>query len=195
MWVELTPKLLKTHLAVAEVQALATVQVGITAIDTILADECKNIANAWRGRIRLFHAVDKRQNYVPESLLEYILCHLRYACYTRLPQMGNLLDELRRREWERANEVMDNIRKFFIDPVKEGEEEASNTGNPVIIVANDSWKFDTYCPRQSEPKPPTPDMTRLKTALDEYQRTAKPNSIYELTNSVIELANVIETNV
>ena len=91
-WVELTPQLLKTHLAVAEVQALATVQVPIS-VDQILADECTNIANAWRAKIRLFHAVDKRDNYVPESLLEYILIHLRYACYTRLPAMGDLLDE------------------------------------------------------------------------------------------------------
>lgn len=144
-WVQLTPQLLKTHLAVAEVQALATVQVPIT-VDQILADECTNIANAWRGKIRLFHAVDKRSNYVPESLLEYILIHLRYAAYTRLPQMGDLLDDLRRREWERANECMDNIRKFSIDKVEEGEEEASNTGNPVVIVDNDSWKFSAYYP-------------------------------------------------
>ena len=141
MWVELTPQLLKTHLAVAELQALATVQVPIT-VDEILQDECNNIACAWRGKIRLFHAVDKRANYVPESVLEYVLIHLRYACYTRLPAMGDLLDDLRRREWERANEVMDNLRKFAIDPVEPGEEEESAAGNPVVIVDNDSWKFN-----------------------------------------------------
>ena len=143
MWVELTPELLKTHLAVAELQALATVQVPVN-VDRILSDECKNIANLWRGKIRLFHTIDKRDNYVPESLLEYILVTLRYACYTRLPSMGELLDELRRREWDRANECMDNIRKFSIDPVEEGEEETSTSGNPVVIVDNDSWRFDTY---------------------------------------------------
>ena len=142
-WVELNPKLLKTHLAVAEVQALATVQVPIS-VDEILADECKNIANLWRGKIRLFHSIDKRDNYVPESLLEYILVTLRYACYTRLPQMGGLLDELRRAEWNRANDVMDNIRKFAIDEVDPEEEEAESTNNPVVIVNNDSWRFDYY---------------------------------------------------
>ena len=142
-WVELTPQLLKTHLAVAEVQALATVQVPIS-VDQILADECTNIANAWRAKIRLFHAVDKRDNYVPESLLEYILIHLRYACYTRLPAMGDLLDELRRREWDRANDILDNIRKFSIDSVDPEEEEESTSGNPVVIVHNDAWKFDEY---------------------------------------------------
>lgn len=142
-WIELTPQLLKTHLAVAEVQALATVQVPIS-VDRILADECTNIANMWRAKIRLFHAIDKRDNYVPESLLEFILIHLRYACYTRLPAMGELLDELRRAEWQRANDVLDNIRKFSIDPVEPEEEEYSTSGNPVVIVENQSWRFDNY---------------------------------------------------
>lgn len=141
MWIELTPQLLKTHLAVAEQNALATVQVSFD-VDSILEDECKNIANAWRGKIRLFHSIDKRANYVPESLLEYILIHLRYACYTRLPAMGELLDELRRREWERSNEIFDNLRKMFIDEVENGEEEINSTNTPVIIVNNSSWKFD-----------------------------------------------------
>ena len=143
MWVLLSPSLLQTHLAKEEIAALATVQVPID-VDHILADECRNIANAWRSKIRLFHAVDKRDNYVPESLLEFILIHLRYACYTRLPAMGELLDDLRRREWERANDVMDNIRKYSIDPVDPEEEEASTSGNPVVIVENSAWKFDTY---------------------------------------------------
>lgn len=141
-WTQLTPELLKTHLAAAELQALATVQVPIP-VDRILADECVNVANLWRSRIRLFHAVDKRPCYVPEAVLEYILVHLRYACYTRLPAMGDLLDELRRREWERANEVLDNLRKYAIDPVDPEEEEGPASGNPVIIVDNPSWRFDT----------------------------------------------------
>ena len=139
-WTQLTPELLKTHLAKDEIIALESIQVP-SNVDEILSDECFNIANAWRGRIRIFHAVDKRENYVPESLLEYILIHLRYACYTRLPAMGELLDELRRAEWNRANDVMDNLKKFSIDDVEEGEEESS-TMIPVIIVENDAWKFD-----------------------------------------------------
>lgn len=141
MWTELTPNLLKTHLAVAEIQSLATVQTPFD-VDRILADECTNIANIWRAKIRLFHAIDKRDNYVPESLLEYILVHLRYACYTRLPAMGQLLDELRRAEWQRANEVLDNVRKYAIDPVEEGEEDKSASGNPVVIPNEHAWKFD-----------------------------------------------------
>lgn len=142
-WVELTPTLLKTHLAATEIAALSNIQVPFD-VEKILSDECANIANIWRSKIRLFHSVDKRDNYVPESLLEYILIHLRYACYTRLPQMGELLDELRRAEWNRANDVLDNIRKWAIDPVDPEEEEESTSGNPVVIVNNSSWRFETY---------------------------------------------------
>jgi len=140
-WVELSPKLLKTHLAVAEIQALATVQKPFD-VDRILKDECTNIANTWRSKIRLYHKVDKRDNYVPESLLEFVLIHVRYACYTRLPAMGELLDDLRRREWERANDVMDNLKKWKVDDVDEGEEEDSTSGDPVVIPNNIAWKFD-----------------------------------------------------
>ena len=141
-WVELTPTLLKTHLAQAEIQALESIQVPFS-VDEILQDECDNIANAWRSKIKLFHSVDKRNNYVPESLLEFILVALRYACYTRLPAMGDLLDELRRAEWNRANDVLDNLKKWFIDDVDPEEEETDNSNTPVIIVNNSSWRFNT----------------------------------------------------
>ena len=142
-WIQLTPALLKTHLAKDELTALGTIQLP-TNVDAILQAECTNLANVWRGKIRLFHTVDKRADYVPESLLEYILITVRYAAYTRLPQMGDLLDELRRREWERANQVMDNIKKFSIDSVEEGEEEAPASGNPVIIPNPVAYQFDFY---------------------------------------------------
>ena len=142
MWVELTPTLLKTHLAQAEIQALESIQVPFS-VDEILQDECDNIANAWRSKIKLFHSIDKRNNYVPESLLEFILVHLRYACYTRLPAMGDLLDELRRAEWNRANDVLDNLKKWFIADVDPEEEETENNNTPVIIVNNSSWRFNT----------------------------------------------------
>lgn len=139
-WTQLTPELLKTHLAKDEIIALANIQVP-TNVDAILTDECTNIANVWRGKIRLFHSVDKRTNYVPESLLEYILIQVRYAAYTRLPAMGELLDDLRRREWEKSFDVLENLRKWYVDPVEEGEEEVNTSNTPVVIVDNDSWRF------------------------------------------------------
>ena len=139
-WVKLEAQLLRTHLAATEIAALANVQVPFD-VDRILADECHNISEAWRSKIRLFHAVDKRSNYVPESLLEYILVQVRYSAYTRLPAMGDLLDDLRREEWRRSNEVLDNIRKWYIDEVEEGEEEVNASNTPVVIVENDSWKW------------------------------------------------------
>lgn len=141
MWTELTPELLKTQLANDEITALSSIQLP-NNVDEILSDECTNIANVWRSKIAMFHAIDSRANYVPESLLEYILVHLRYACYTRLPAMGDLLDELRRREWDRANDVMDNVRKFQIDDVEDGYSDITTVNNPVIIIDNQSWKFN-----------------------------------------------------
>ena len=39
------------------------------------------------------------------------------------------------------------------------------------------------------------DFSELKNALNQYAETESPNSIYELTNSVLKLANVIKNNV
>ena len=39
------------------------------------------------------------------------------------------------------------------------------------------------------------DFSELKNALNQYAETENPNSIYELTNSVLKLANVIKNNV
>jgi hypothetical protein len=162
-WIQLTPELLKTHLAKDEILALSTIQLP-NNVDEIIADECTNVANAWRGKIRVFHPVDRRANYVPESLLEYILIHLRYACYTRLPAMGELLDELRRREWDRANDVMDNIKKFSIDDVEEGQEEEGYDRNPTVIINNPSWRFDF--PPIPPPRPPQDPKYATRQALD-----------------------------
>ena len=146
MWIELTPTLLKTHLAKDEIAALATVQVPACdlGLDAILAEECANVAAMWRSKIRLYHSIDRRPRYVPGGLLEYILVHLRYACYTRLPAMGQLLDELRRAEWQRANEVMDNVRKWAIDPVDPEEEEPPAVGVPSVIPNGLAWRFERF---------------------------------------------------
>ena len=62
-WILLDPPLLKTHLAATEIAALANVQVPFD-VDAILQAECHNISEAWRSKIRLFHSIDKRDNYV-----------------------------------------------------------------------------------------------------------------------------------
>lgn len=129
MWLELNPTLLKTHLADAEIAALATVAKP-PEVERILTDECRNVAEAWRGRIRKYHSVDKRDSYLPQELIQFALAHVRYSCFTRLPNMGSLLDDLRVKEWERANEIFDDPRKIDIQEPEEPDEE----GNGLVPV-------------------------------------------------------------
>ena len=120
MWLELTPELLKTHLADSEQEAL-----NMTAVesDNILAEECHNVAEAWRGRLRKITIVDRRNDYVPSELLQFILIHVRYASFTRLPQMESLLDKLRQEEWRRANQIFDDPTLIEIEEPEEPEDD------------------------------------------------------------------------
>ena len=140
MWIQLTPSLLKTHLAEAEIAALASVQKPFE-VEKILADECHNVAEAWRGRLRQYHAIDRRADYVPSELMQFILAHLRYSSFTRLPNMETLLDDLRVKEWERANEIFDNPRKIDIE---EPEDAEANGNVPVVVPNYRIWRVEPY---------------------------------------------------
>ena len=131
MWIELNSNELRTHLAVPELSALETTEVedledgqdNREAVEAILQAACHNIAETWRGRLRTVTQVDRRTDYIPTELLQYILVHVRYSAYTRLPNMETLLDRLRQREWERANQIFDNLEDFYIEPPDEPEDE------------------------------------------------------------------------
>ena len=127
MWLKLTPELLKTHLADSEQEAL-----NMTAVESenILAQECHNIAEAWRGRLKKLTIIDKRTDYVPSELLQFILIHVRYASFTRLPQMESLLDKLRQEEWRRANQIFDDPTLIAIEEPEDPDEES----DPMIVV-------------------------------------------------------------
>lgn len=127
MWLKLTPELLKTHLADSEQEAL-----NMTAVESenILAQECHNIAEAWRGRLKKLTIIDKRADYVPSELLQFILIHVRYASFTRLPQMESLLDKLRQEEWRRANQIFDDPTLIAIEEPEDPDEES----DPMIVV-------------------------------------------------------------
>lgn len=141
MWKKLDADLLKANLAETERNILKSIEID-TDVDNILQDACDNIAEMWRGRMRACKiAVDKRPGYVPDEYLYFILVHVRYSAYTRLPAMGELLDELRRREWERANEIFDDPRK--IRPSKpDEEEEIDEAGDPVVIPNEHAWRYE-----------------------------------------------------
>ena len=132
MWLELNPSLLRTHLADSEILALETA--ATTAdVDNILKEETHNIAEAWRGRLKKGHVIDKRRDYVPSELLQFILIHVRYASFTRLPNMETLLDKLRQKEWDRANELFDHPEKVAIE---DPEEEYIDDPTPALMFVD-----------------------------------------------------------
>lgn len=127
-WIHCTPDLLRTTLADSEISALNE-----TAVESnqILQEECHNVCEAWRGRIKKFHSIDRREDFVPSQLLTFILVHIRYNSFTRLPQMESLLDKLRQEEWRRANAIFDDPELIEIDEPEEPEE---SSNGPVIEV-------------------------------------------------------------
>lgn len=149
MWIRLDSNELRTHLAVPELAALADTEVEAVeaadrerAVDAILQAACHNIAENWRARLRTVCAVDRRTDYVPTELLQHILVHVRYAAYTRLPNMETLLDRLRQREWDRANQVYDNLESVAIEPPEEPETEEGPRA-PVVSLRPGYDRFDT----------------------------------------------------
>lgn len=142
MWIKITPELLRTHLAEPEIIALDTA--ATTAdVASVLQEEVHNVAESWRGRIKKGHSIDKRKDYVPTELLQFILIHVRYASFTRLPNMESLLDKLRQDEWRRANAIFDDPFDIEIeDPEEEFIEESSTA--PIVEVNPNNYRLDTY---------------------------------------------------
>lgn len=142
MWIELTPELLRTHLAEPEIIALDTA--ATTAdVESVLREEVHNVAESWRGRIKKGHSIDRRTDYVPSELLQFILIHVRQASFTRLPNMESLLDKLRQEEWRRANAIFDDPFNIEIgDPEEEYVEESSTS--PIVEVNPNNYRLDTF---------------------------------------------------
>lgn len=134
MWLELTPDTLLTALSVRERAALGTAAVADSQVD-VLTDIATTVAAEWRGALRRVVILDRRPNYVPDELLVHILADYRYRAFTRLPGMANLLDELRVREWDRANHVRDHIQRVAVappDPANAEPADASGKPGPAI---------------------------------------------------------------
>ena len=129
MWIDLTPDLLQSRVSAPEREALET-----AAKDPeqsgVLEDTAAMVAADWRAGLRRVCAPDKRPLRVPDELLLHILADFRYRAYTRLPGMGDLLDELRVKEWDRAVEVRDSLNKWTVAPPEAGRAEGDESGSP-----------------------------------------------------------------
>jgi len=136
MWIQLTPETLLGSITGMEAARLRTAALGDGQTDA-LSDIAANVAEEWRGGLRRVTVVDSREGYVPDELLIHILADFRYRAFTRLPGMSELLDDLRVKEWERANQVRDSLSKISIQaPEADYAETATNSGKPGPAIAD-----------------------------------------------------------
>lgn len=136
MWIKLTSDALLARVAAAEESRLRSAATRYSQSDP-LAEIAQQLANEWRSGLRRVTTLDTRSDHVPDELLIHILADFRYRAYTRLPGMSELLDPLRVKEWERANNVRDNLHKVSIaapDPAYAETEASSGRPDPVFTV-------------------------------------------------------------
>ncbi len=115
MWIELNADTLLTRVTGAEASALSRAALAFGQED-VLEEIAGQVAGEWRGGLRRVTVLDARPARVPDELITHILADFRYRAYTRLPGMGELLDDLRTAEWRRANQVRDALDKVTIAP-------------------------------------------------------------------------------
>jgi len=135
MWIELTPGLLISRVSGPEHDALRNAATDPDQADA-LADIVGKIAAEWRGGLALVVALSKRPLAVPPEVEIHILADFRFRAFTRLPGMKRFLDDLRVKEWERANYVRDHLAKTAIAPPEDDDllEGGSAPMTPGIIV-------------------------------------------------------------
>jgi len=135
MWNPLTAETLLSRLTGIEQTKLNTVALKAGQSDA-LEEIAAQVAKEWRGGLRRYTVLDSRPGYVPDELLIHILADFRYRAYTRLPGMSDLLDDLRVKEWDRANTVRDNLVKVTVEaPDAEHAETAEKSGKPGPSIA------------------------------------------------------------
>ena len=124
MWTPLTASTLVSRVSGPEAARLASAA-RASGQDNALDEIAVQIAGEWRGGLRRVTVCDSRAGYVPSEMLMHILADFRYRAYTRLPGMGELLDDRRVDEWRRANQVRDNLHKVSIAPPADDYAETS----------------------------------------------------------------------
>lgn len=136
MWNAVTPESLRSAVTGPERDALDKAALAPEQASG-LSEIAANIVAEWRGGLRRVTTLDRRPDHLPEEVMVHVLADFRYRAFTRLPGMRSLLDELRVREWERANQVRDNLTKISISPPDpDYAEGAEESGKPRPIVSN-----------------------------------------------------------
>ncbi len=138
MWIDLTPDLLLSRVTAPERDALASAAADPSQ-SAVLEDVAAMVASDWRAGLRRICAPDKRPLRVPDELLIHILADYRFRAYTRLPDMTDLLDALRVKEFERAEDVRDSLIKWTVAPPEAGYAEGGDgaaSGKPAPVISN-----------------------------------------------------------
>ena len=137
-WLIITSASLTSRLATVEQSALASV---LTDSQDVLQEIASAICAEWRGGLARHVTLDVRPNAIPEEVMGHVLADFRYRAYTRLPNMGSLLDDLRVKEWERANTVRDNLGKISIEPPDpEHSPTETPSGSPLPSISSTEWE-------------------------------------------------------
>lgn len=74
------------------------------SITEVINNTIELVSSAWRGALRAKGMeIDPRDGYTPSTYWYWILCHARYACWSRFPQSSVIaIDDVRRKEYEQA---------------------------------------------------------------------------------------------
>lgn len=135
-WLILDKEALLSRLSAPEHEALGHAAAGWAQGDP-LAEIAHEVAEDWRGGLRRVTTLDRRPDAVPSEILIHLLADFRYRAFTRLPNMGRLLDERRVAEWERAMAARDALAKVSYEPPDpENAEAGTRAPLPQITVTH-----------------------------------------------------------
>lgn len=84
------------------------------SITDVIDDTIELVSNVWRGALKAKGMeIDPRDGYTPSTYWYWVLCHARYACWSRFPNSSVIaIDEVRKEEMKRA---MDLLKEPYLD--------------------------------------------------------------------------------
>lgn len=84
------------------------------SITAVIDDTIELVSDVWRGALKAKGMeIDPRDGYTPSTYWYWVLCHARYACWSRFPNSSVIaIDEVRKEEMKRA---MDLLKEPYLD--------------------------------------------------------------------------------
>lgn len=84
------------------------------SMTAVIDDTIELVSNVWRGALKAKGMeIDPRDGYTPSTYWYWVLCHARYACWSRFPNSSVIaIDEVRKEEMKRA---MDLLKEPYLD--------------------------------------------------------------------------------